>query len=122
MRSLVLFSCGSLLAAGAHYGLMALLMLLGGQPPVLSSSLGVVLGTGVAFLFNHHVTFADSDGTWRENGARWMLVAFGVWITNGLVLKALLLVDVSVPLSQVGASLVAFVFSFAVNRRFTFRA
>lgn len=121
MRRFLLFAAGSLLAAGAHYALMAGLILGLGVPPVMSSSAGVVLGTLVAFLFNHHVTFADADGTWMENGPRWMLVACGVWVTNGVVLKGMLLTGMNVPFGQVIASLVAWVFSFSVNRRFTFR-
>lgn len=101
---------------------MALLMLLGGVAPVLASSCGVVLGTIVAFFLNHHVTFADGDGSWRQNGPRWMLVACGVWTINGVALKGLLLLGAIVPVSQIAASLLAFAFSFGVNRRFTFRA
>jgi putative flippase GtrA len=121
VRRFLLFAVASLLAAGSHYLLMAGLILGLAVPPVMSSSTGVVLGTLVAFLFNHYVTFADADGTWKENGPRWMLVACGVWVTNGVVLKGLLLTGLNVPVSQVLASLVAFVFSFSVNRRFTFR-
>jgi putative flippase GtrA len=121
VRRFALFSVASLLAAVAHYGLMALLMLAAGVPPVLASSCGVVLATLVAFLFNHHVTFAEADGTWRQNGPRWMLVACGVWTINGVALEGMLLLGVIVPVSQIAASLLAFAFSFGVNRRFTFR-
>lgn len=121
MQRFLLFSTAGLLAAGSHYGLMAVLILMVGTAPVLASSAGVVLATLVAFLFNHLVTFSDADGGWRQNGPRWLLVACGVWLTNGLVLKSLLLLGVSVPSGQVLASLLAFLFSFSVNRRFTFR-
>jgi putative flippase GtrA len=50
-----------------------------------------------------------------------MLVALGVWCTNGLVLQSLLVLGVNVPAGQLLASLLAFLFSFSVNRRFTFR-
>jgi|AntRauTorcE11898_2_1112593.scaffolds.fasta_scaffold36094_2 putative flippase GtrA len=121
MQRFLLFAVAGLLAAGAHYALMATLILLAGIPPVLASSAGVVLATLIAFLFNHLVTFADADGGWRENGPRWLLVACGVWFTNGLVLKGLLVLGVNVPVGQLLASMLAFLFSFSVNRRFTFR-
>ncbi|MDZ7826208.1 MAG: GtrA family protein [Gammaproteobacteria bacterium] len=121
MQRFLLFVIAGLLAAGSHYGLMATLILLLGTAPVLASSAGVVLATLVAFLFNHLVTFADADGGWRQNGPRWLLVACGVWCTNGLMLKSLLLLGMSIPFGQLLASLLAFVFSFSVNRRFTFR-
>lgn len=121
MQRFFLFACAGLVAAGAHYLLMWLLITLLAVPPVMASSAGVVLATVLAFLLNHFVTFADSDGTWKENGPRWVLVAIGVWVTNGIVLKGLLLFGATVPSGQVLASLIAFLFSFSVNRRFTFR-
>lgn len=121
VRRFLLFCVAGALAAGAHYALMAVLIQGFGVPPVFASSAGVVLATLVAFLFNHFVTFADSDGTWHENGPRWMLVACGVWITNGIVLKLMLLLGTTVIVGQVLASLLSFLFSFSVNRRFTFR-
>lgn len=117
----LLFSAAGVLAALAHYGLMAALMVMLGMAPVLASSFGVVLATIVAFLFNHRVTFADADGGWRDNGLRWTLVAGGVWTTNGAALKLLLVLGVGVIIAQLAASLLSFVFSFVVNRRFTFR-
>lgn len=117
----LLFSAAGVLAALAHYGLMAALMVLLGTAPVLASSFGVVLATAVAFLFNHRVTFADADGGWRGNGLRWTLVAGGVWTTNGAALKLLLVFGVGLVMAQLAASLLSFVFSFVVNRRFTFR-
>lgn len=121
MQRFLLFAVAGMLAAGAHYGLMAVLIVLLGTAPVFASSAGVVLATGIAFLFNHLVTFADADGGWRQNGPRWLLVALGVWCTNGLALKSLLLLGVSIPSGQLLSSLLAFLFSFSVNRRFTFR-
>lgn len=121
VRRFLLFSVAGVLSAAAHYSLMAVLIMCAGMAPVLSSSLGVVLATVVAFLANHHVTFADADGNWRVNGPRWMLVAGGVWVTNGVVLKLLLVLGVGLLVAQTSASLLSFLFSFVVNRRFTFR-
>lgn len=121
LRRFLLFCAAGALAAVAHYGLMATLMVFTGMPPVLASSLGVVLATVVAFLVNHFVTFADADGSWHDNGPRWMLVAAGVWIINGLALKLILLLRGDVVPAQLVASLLSFLFSFSVNRRFTFR-
>ncbi|MEE4362233.1 MAG: GtrA family protein [Pseudomonadales bacterium] len=121
MRRFLLFCLAGAVAAVAHYALMAALILFHGAPPVFASSAGVVLATLVAFLGNHFVTFADADGTWQENGPRWMLVAGAVWLINGVVLKFLLLFELPVIPAQLAASLVSFLFSFSINRRFTFR-
>ena len=109
------------LATAAHYGLLGLAVEWWRWPPPLAAGAGAALGAQVAFIGNRGFTFSHR-GSWRTAWWRFQLTALlGMALSAGLVALGGWL-GVFYLLSQMAATLLGLLLTYAVNRRWTFGA
>jgi putative flippase GtrA len=107
------------LATGAHYSLMALLVKMG-LSPLVSTTAGATLGAFVAYAANRKWTFEASHT--RARMIRFLLVACFGLILNGFLLVTLLewLMD-SLVFAQLITTGLVFLATFFINLKWSFR-
>ena len=108
-----------LLATGAHWALMALLVEGAAVPAWLASGAGAVLGAQVAFIGNRRYTFAHR-GAWRPAWLRFMLTAGLGAIVGMAVVAAGVALGLHYLAAQALATGVVTGLSFLINRRWSF--
>jgi len=106
-------------ATAAHYALLALLVELGQWPAPLAAGAGAALGAQLGFVGNRWLTFGHS-GAWLPAWWRFQLTALLGGATSIAVVAAGTRVGLHYLVAQVGATLVALVLTYAINRRWAF--
>ena len=108
-------------ATAAHYALLGLAVEWGLWPPPLAAGAGAALGAQVAFVGNRWFTFGHR-GAWWTAWWRFQLTALlGVALSAGVVALGGW-IGIHYLLSQVAATLLGLMLTYAVNRRWTFGA
>lgn len=115
--------CGvGLVAAVIHYGLVIVLVEALAVPAVPAALLGFVAGGIASYLLNRRFTFASE----RPHGAaapRFALVAGGGFIITGAAMHVLVVrLGAHYLAAQVATTLVVMVWTFSLNRLWTFAA
>lgn len=122
LQQFLTFSGVGVVAAVAHYGVLILLVELGGVVPVIATLWGFLAGAGVSYLLNRRFTF-KSDRPHRAAAPRFLAVSTGGFILNGLVMWALNeKLGIQYLAAQVMATLIVLFWNFSANRWWTFRA
>ena len=106
-------------ATAAHYALLALLVELGHWHAPLAAGAGAALGAQLGFVGNRWLTFGHC-GAWLPAWWRFQLTALLGGVTSIGVVAAGTLVGLHYLVAQVGATLVALVLTYAINRRWAF--
>ena len=120
-RQFVSFAGVGAIATAVHYAILIVLVQFYHLNPTLASGIGAVAGALISYSLNYHYTF-------RSNGRHAVSVAkFFIVAAVGLVLNSMsMLICIEVfgfhyLLSQVLATGLVLIWSFAVNRAWTFR-
>jgi putative flippase GtrA len=120
MRRFVRYTLVGAIATAVHYGLLALVVELGGWPAFIGSGFGAVVGAQVAFFGNRWFTFGHAG----ELAPAWLKFQ-GTALFGALV--GMVVVGIGVRLgihylaAQVVATLLSLVLTFVINRAWTFR-
>lgn len=110
------------MAAIAHFGALIALVEGGGIAPVIATLWGFLAGAGVSYVLNRRYTFR-SDRPHRSAAPRFLAVAIGGFILNGLVMWVLNEHwGVQYLITQVIATAIVLFWTFSANRWWTFRA
>lgn len=122
LRQFLTFVVVGVIAAVAHYGVLILLVELGGMAPVIATLWGFLAGAAVSYALNRHFTFR-SHRPHRAAAPRFLLVSVVGFVLNGVVMWVLNEQwGVQYLLAQVIATLIVLFWNFSVNRLWTFRA
>jgi putative flippase GtrA len=122
LRQFLSFSGVGVVAAVAHYGVLVALVELFDIRPVIATLWGFLAGAGVSYWLNRTYTFRSSRPH-REAAPRFLAVATGGFILNGLAMWALN-VGAGMPylLAQVIATGIVLLWNFTANKLWTFGA
>ena len=122
LRQFITFSGVGVVAAVAHYGVLILLVEMGGLSPVIATLWGFIAGAIVSYLLNRRFTFR-SDRPHRSAVPRFLAVTAGGFVLNGCAMW-LLNEQWGVPylIAQVIATAVVLFWNFTANRLWTFGA
>jgi putative flippase GtrA len=122
LRQFLTFSGVGLVAAVAHFGVLIALVEGGGIVPVFATLWGFLAGAGVSYVLNRRYTFR-SDRPHRSAAPRFLAVAIGGFVLNGLVMWLLNESwGMQYLLAQFVTTAIVLVWNFSVNRWWTFRA
>lgn len=120
MRRFIRYTAVGAFATALHYLVLVLCVERGGWPAFAASGFGAVLGAQVAYAGNRWFTFAHRGevlGSWPRFQATALIGAL-----MGMAIVALgERVGVHYVLSQVAATLLSLLLTFAINRLWTFR-
>lgn len=122
LRQFIAFSGVGVVAAVAHYGVLILLVEMGGVSPVIATLWGFVAGAIVSYVLNRRFTF-HSDRPHRSAVPRFLAVTAGGFVLNGFAMW-LLNEQWGVPylVAQVIATGIVLFWNFTANRFWTFGA
>jgi putative flippase GtrA len=120
LRQFIAFSGVGVVAAVAHYGVLILLVEMGGISPVVATLWGFVAGAIVSYTLNRRFTFR-SDRPHRSAVPRFLAVTAGGFVLNGVAMW-LLNEQWGIPylVAQVIATAVVLFWNFTANRFWTF--
>jgi putative flippase GtrA len=122
-RSLALYAAAGVAATAAHYALLALLVETGTLGPAPAAVAGAALGAGVAYALNRRLAFAGTTAPHGRALPRFLATAaLGAACSGACVWAGTALAGLHYLLAQVGATLLAMVLTYGVNRRWTFGA
>ena len=122
LRQFITFAGVGAVAAVAHYGVLILLVELGGIAPVIATLWGFLAGAAVSYVLNRRFTF-KSERPHRAAAPRFLAVSAGGFVLNGLVMWLLNEYwGVQYLIAQVIATLIVLFWNFSANRWWTFRA
>ncbi|MDF1554281.1 MAG: GtrA family protein [Deferrisomatales bacterium] len=103
-----------------HYCLMLALVYLADVNAVTASTCGAVAGAAIIYVLNYYVTFKSANKH-KVAALRFSMVAVLSVVLNGVILKGLLsLFDWHYMLLQVATTVFVFVFTYIINREWTF--
>lgn len=115
------FALVGVLGTAAHFLVLYTLVAQLDLGPLLASSVGAVTGALVNYGLNHRLTFR-SRKRHRDALPRFIAVAAGGWLLNGLLMAMLLSrLDIHYLLVQVIVTSLVLVWNFIANRFWTFR-
>jgi putative flippase GtrA len=108
-------------AAAVHFGVVVLLVELGGWRPLLANPLGWLVAFGVSFVGHHRLTFADSGARIGRAALRFFAISAAGFVVNEAAYAALLAHGALGYRLALGAVLVAVAgFTYAAGRRWAF--
>jgi putative flippase GtrA len=108
-------------AAAVHFGVVVLLVELGGWRPLLANPLGWLVAFGVSFVGHHRLTFADSGARIGRAALRFFAISAAGFVVNEAAYAALLDHGALGYRLALGAVLVAVAgFTYAAGRRWAF--
>ena len=108
-------------AAAVHFGVVVLLVELGGWRPLLANPLGWLVAFGVSFVGHHRLTFADSGARIGRAARRFFAISAAGFVVNEVAYAALLTHGALGYRLALGAVLVAVAaFTYATGRRWAF--
>jgi len=115
------FALIGLLGTAAHFLVLYSLVAQLDLGPVPASSAGAVIGALVNYALNYRLTFS-SRKRHRDALPKFLVVAAGGWLLNGLLMAMLLSrLDIHYLLVQVIVTSLVLVWNFIANRFWTFR-
>ena len=115
------FALIGLVGTAAHFLVLYTLVAQFELGPVLASSVGAVTGALVNYGLNYRLTFR-SRKRHRDALPKFLVVAAGGWLLNGLLMAILLSrLDIHYLLVQVIVTSLVLVWNFLANRLWTFR-
>ncbi len=120
MRRLLRYGTVGAFATAAHYGVLVLLVELGGWPAYLGSGVGAVIGAQLAYAGNRWFTF-NHRGAMRASWPRFQATALLGALLGMAIVGAGVRLGVHYLIAQVVATLAGLLLTFAINRAWTFR-
>jgi putative flippase GtrA len=121
LQQFLSFALIGLLGTAAHFLVLYVLVSQLDFGPLPASSVGAVTGALVNYGLNYRLTFR-SQKKHREALPRFMVVASGGWLLNGLLMAILLSrLDIHYLLVQIIVTSLVLVWNFLANRFWTFR-
>lgn len=118
--SILSYGVAGLAGTLAHYAMLIVLVQLYHAEPVAGSTVGAMVGAAINYWLNHRFTFR-STAPHRKALARFLVVAVAGMIVNAAVLfVAIHPLGAHYLLGQLAATGVAFLFTYELNRRWTF--
>lgn len=121
LQQFLTFAGVGVVAAVAHYGVLIVLVELGGIAPVIATLWGFLAGAAVSYILNRRYTFR-SDRPHRAAAPRFLVVSVGGFLLNGVVMWLLNeQLGVHYLAAQVIATLIVLFWNFSANRWWTFR-
>ena len=108
-------------AAAVHFGVVVLLVELGGWRPLLANPLGWLVAFGVSFVGHHRLTFADSGARIGRAALRFFAISAAGFVVNEAAYASLLAHGALGYRLALGDVLVAVAgFTYAAGRRWAF--
>ncbi|HUV63612.1 MAG TPA: GtrA family protein [Sedimentisphaerales bacterium] len=121
LRRLMTFGLVGVIGTAAHYLALVLLVELTGMDPVTATSVGFVIGALVNYVLNRRYTFRSSKAH-LDAGPKFFLIAIVTGTLNSLLVYAgVSLLGANYLVVQIGATLIVFLFNFALNSLWTFQ-
>jgi putative flippase GtrA len=121
LERLVRFALVGGVATGIQYGVLIVLVREAGVWPTVASAIGFVVSAGCNYLLNYHFTFRSSHSHSTAVVKFLTLAAVGLAI-NSTLMQVLVGAGWHYLLAQVCATAVVFLWNFAGNSLWTFRA
>lgn len=103
-----------------HYVILAVLLWSTSLGVVFASTCGAVTGAVVNYLLNYFYTFSSARDHAEAFPKFWLVAAIGWAINAGVLALGVNLLRAPIIPSQLGATGIAFLVTFFVNRRWTF--
>lgn len=117
----LLYSTVGGVATSAHYVTLFVLVEAAGLDPSIAAGLGAFIGAVVAYCGNRLYTFSDSRVRHLISLSRFFGVAgAGMLLSAGIVALGVTIMSVHYFAAQVVATLVVLVFTYLINRTWTF--
>ncbi|MCB1943480.1 MAG: GtrA family protein [Candidatus Accumulibacter sp.] len=121
LKQFIAFAVVGLFGTAAHFLVLHVLVSRFGVSPVAGSSAGFVAGALVNYGLNYRLTFR-SQKRHRDALPRFLAVAGGGWLLNGLLLAVVLSwANIHYLLAQVVVTGAVLLWNFLANRYWTFR-
>ncbi len=109
-----------LIGTAVHYTTMAILIRVFSFEVVLASTCGAIAGALVNYVLNYFYTFRSKKDHRDAIVKFWLIAAIGWGINAGILAMNEYLVGINVIPAQLTATVVVFVVTFLMNRRWTF--
>jgi len=103
-----------------HYGLMATLMIFFLFDAVLATTIGAVFGALINYLLNYFYTFQSKARHHEAFIKFWLIASLGFGINGGIVALSEHSLNIDVVYAQLAATVSVFIFTFFMNRLWTF--
>ena len=122
-RPLALYAAAGAVATAAHYALLAILVESGTLAPTPAAVAGAALGAVVAYALNRRGAFAGTNAPHARALPRFLATAaLGAACSGACVWAGTTFAGLNYLVAQAGATVLAMVLTYGVNRRWTFGA
>lgn len=120
-KDIFFYFASSLLAFIAHYGVLILLAEVLAINPLFATTVGFLFGTVVSYSFNYKITFVSSSSHAYTLSRFLMVASVGLGLNTLIFLLSFKLITPNYIFSQLIATCIVFIWSFAANKAWTFR-
>lgn len=120
LRQFLAFTSVGVVGTGGHY--LTLIFLVEGleQDPVLSTSLGFVVGALINYILNYKYTFSSNNPHGRTLFRFLMVALVGALVNSGIMYLGATVMEINYLLTQVIATGLVLLQNFVLNRVWTF--